>query len=59
MTAEAFGKLAATTPAPLGFGTVELENGRQVKGFLAEPYALEEGGVEEITGFGSFKAWLA
>ncbi len=59
MTAEAFGKLAATTPAPLGFGTIELEDGRQVKGFLAEPYALKEGGVEEITGFGSFKAWLA
>lgn len=59
MTAEAFGGLAATTPAPLGFGTIELENGRPVKGFLAEPYALEEGGVEEITDFGSFKAWLA
>ncbi len=59
LTAEAFGKLVATTPAPLGFGTIELEDGREVKGFLVEPCALEEGGVEEITGFGSFKAWLA
>ncbi len=59
LTAEAFGKLVAATPAPLGFGTVELEDGRKVKGFLVEPCALEEGGVEEITGFGSFKAWLA
>ncbi len=59
LTAEAFGKLVAATPAPLGFGTIELEDGREVKGFLVEPCALEEGGVEEITGFGSFKAWLA
>lgn len=58
MTAEAFGKLVAATPAPLGFGTVELENGQNVKGFLVEPCALEDGGVEEITGFGSFRAWL-
>ncbi len=59
ITAQAFGKLVAATPAPLGFGSVELEDGREVKGFLAEPYALDQGGVEEITGFGSFKVWLA
>ncbi len=58
MSAEAFGRLVATTPAPLGFGTVGLEDGREAKGFLVEPFALEEGGAEEITGFGSFKAWL-
>lgn len=57
LTAEAFGKLVAATPAPLGFGSLELEDGREVKGFLAEPHALQ-GGVEEITRLGSFREWL-
>lgn len=63
MTAEAFGKLVASVPSPLGFGTVELEDGSSAKGFLVESCAVLEGGklasgVEEITLLGSFRAYL-
>lgn len=64
LTAEAFGAFAASTPAPLAFGAVELENGREVKGFLVEGSAVFDGsgsvraGVVEITGEGSFRAYL-
>ncbi|CAM5701954.1 hypothetical protein SCANM63S_00083 [Streptomyces canarius] len=37
-------------------GTVELADGRQVKGFLVEPYAVE--GTPDITRFGGWRAYL-
>ncbi len=37
----AFGSFVALIPAPLGIGTLKLEDGRSVKGFLAESYATE------------------
>ncbi|MBN8527390.1 MAG: allophanate hydrolase [Planctomycetes bacterium] len=54
---EAFGRFTAAIPPPLGIGTVELEDGRQVKGFLAEPLACAD--AEDISSFGSWPAWLA
>lgn len=50
----AFGSFVAEVPAPLGIGTLELEDGTSVKGFLCEPYALES--ARDITEFGG---WLA
>ena len=53
----AFGSFVALIPAPLGIGTLVLEDGRQVKGFLCESYAVR--GAEDITGFGGWRAWLS
>ncbi|MET1046775.1 MAG: amidase, partial [Hyphomicrobium sp.] len=47
----------ALIPAPLGIGTLVLEDGRRVKGFLCEGHATE--GAEDITGFGGWRGWLA
>lgn len=63
MPVEGFGALVAATPAPLGFGTIELEDGCLVKGFLAEAGACVDAngqpreGVEDITALGSFRAY--
>ncbi|MET1045079.1 MAG: allophanate hydrolase, partial [Hyphomicrobium sp.] len=49
----AFGSFVALIPAPLGIGTLVLEDGRRVKGFLCEGHATE--GAEDITGFGGWR----
>jgi allophanate hydrolase len=54
---EAFGSFVAGVPGPMVIGSVMLSDGRTVKSFLCEPYALE--GSEEITAFGGFRAYLA
>ena len=41
---------------PLGLGTVTLEDGRDVKGFISETYPLAT--AEEITELGGFRAYL-
>jgi allophanate hydrolase len=56
MPMNAFGSFVAGVPAPLGIGTVELEDGSSVKGFICEPAGIE--GAEEITRFGGWKAYL-
>ncbi len=38
-------------------GSVELSDGAEVPGFLAEPWALE--GADDITSFGGWRAYLA
>ncbi|WMD20463.1 allophanate hydrolase [Achromobacter seleniivolatilans] len=53
----AFGAFVAEIPAPLGIGTLELEDGRQVKGFICEPRGLD--GARDITAFGGWRAYLA
>lgn len=57
LSAEAFGTFVAATPAPMGIGTVELADGRVVKGFMCETAALE--GATEITQHGGWRAYLA
>lgn len=52
-----FGAFVAEIPPPLGIGTLELEDGRAVKGFLCEPFALE--GAPDISACGGWRAYLA
>lgn len=52
-----FGTFMAGIPAPLGIGTVELEDGSLAKGFICEGYAAE--GAREISDLGSWRAYLA
>ncbi|MGA1328500.1 MAG: allophanate hydrolase [Rubrivivax sp.] len=51
------GSFLALIPAPLGLGTVELEDGSPVHGFLCEAHALA--GARDITAHGGWRAWLA
>jgi allophanate hydrolase len=51
-----FGSFVAAIPAPLGIGTVELEDGERVKGFLCEAYAVE--GARDITDLASWRRYL-
>ncbi len=50
------GALVAEVPAPLAIGSVELEDGEVVKGFLCEAWAAAGG--EDITRFGGWRAYL-
>jgi len=50
------GAFVADIPPPLGIGTLELEDGEQVKGFLCEAYAAE--GAEDITELASWRRYL-
>lgn len=50
-------------PAPLGIGTVELEDGNQVKGFICEAWVAEAGAVgdprvKDITHLGGWLKFL-
>ena len=56
MPTAAFGSFVAQIPPPLGIGTVTLEDGEQVKGFLCEAHAV--GGKREITSFGGWRAYV-
>lgn len=52
-----FGEFVAEIPPPLGIGNLQLADGRWVKGFICEPYALD--GARDITGFGGWRAFIA
>ncbi len=56
MPLSAFGSFVAEIPAPLGIGTLTLIDGREVKGFICEPYAVQ--GARDITAFGGWRAFL-
>ncbi len=49
-----FGRFTASITRPLAIGTVELDDGRLVKGFVCEP--VDAG--EDLTRFGGWRAWL-
>jgi allophanate hydrolase len=56
---EEFGTFINMIPSPLAIGTLELEDGEKVKGFLVESYAVEAGtGAKEITHFGGWRNYL-
>ncbi|MDX6682732.1 MAG: allophanate hydrolase [Solirubrobacteraceae bacterium] len=57
LTAQGFGRLVAGVPPPLVIGTIALEDGRTVKGFLCEADAVA--GVRDITAFGGWRAYRA
>lgn len=52
-----FGEFVAEIPPPLGIGTLELGDGRLVKGFICEPAALFD--ATDITAFGGWRNWIA
>ncbi len=52
-----FGSFVAGIPAPLGIGTVQLEDGGSVQGFVCEAYAVA--GAQDITHHGGWRAFLA
>jgi len=47
-----FGEFVAEIPAPLGIGNIELKDGRWVKGFICESYALTN--AKNISHFGGW-----
>ena len=57
MNEAAFGSFVALIPAPLGIGSLALDDGTTVKGFLCEAYVVA--GAQDITSFGGWRAWLA
>jgi allophanate hydrolase len=57
MSETAFGRFVAAVPPPLSIGTLELDGGRPVKGFLVEAEAVE--GARDISGFGGWRAFMA
>ncbi len=51
------GGFLAGIPAPLGLGTVELEDGTWEKGFICEGFAAE--GAQDISDLGGWRAFLS
>jgi allophanate hydrolase len=56
MSAAEFGTFVDAIPPPLGIGTIELDDGDQVKGFLVEAYAVKD--APDITYTGGWRAYL-
>ena len=57
LPAREFGSFVAGIPAPLGIGTVLLEDGSSVQGFVCEAHATRD--ATDITAHGGWRAWLA
>ena len=51
-----FGSFVEGIPAPLGIGTVALEDGTQVKGFLCEAHAVRS--ARDISALGSWRQFI-
>lgn len=56
LPAREFGSFVAGIPAPLGIGTVELADGRQVQGFVCEALATQA--AKDISHLGGWRAYL-
>ena len=56
MPLDAVGSFLALIPPPLGLGSIELADGRWVKGFICEPHVLA--GAKDISAHGGWRAWL-
>ena len=57
MALRRFGEFVAEVPGPLAIGSLELADGRWVKGFVCEPAAIA--GAEDISGYGGWRGYLA
>ena len=57
LPASQFGSFVAGIPAPLGIGTVELEDGSAVQGFVCDEVAARQ--ARDITALGGWRAYLA
>jgi allophanate hydrolase len=55
--AVALGSFVDGIPPPLGLGTVELEDGEQVRGFVCEGYAIA--GAQDISALASWRAFVS
>ncbi|MCW5695684.1 MAG: allophanate hydrolase [Bauldia sp.] len=56
LPADGFGRFVASVQPPLAIGTIQLSDGRQVKGFLAETEGVR--GAPDISSFGGWRAYL-
>ena len=56
MPATSFGSFVAKIASPLGIGSIELDDGDRVQGFLCESWASV--GATDITRFGGWRAYL-
>ena len=52
-----FGEFMQGIPQPLGIGTLDLDDGTRVKGFIFEAIGTE--GAEDVSRFGGWRAFLA
>ena len=57
MPPDGFGRFVAAVPSPLSIGSVQLADGRTVKGFLVEAEAVD--GARDISAFGGWRAFVA
>jgi allophanate hydrolase len=57
LSESAFGRFVAAVPPPLSIGTLEIDDGRSVKGFLVEAEAVA--GARDISSFGGWRAFTA
>jgi allophanate hydrolase len=53
---DSFGSFMKLVSSPLGIGTLRLDDGTDVKGFICEPFALATS--EDITRFGGWRKYL-
>lgn len=58
MTPAGLGQLLTMIDSPLGIGTLQLSDGRKVKGFICEAIAAQDLS-EDITDLGGWRAYLA
>jgi allophanate hydrolase len=52
-----FGEFVAEVPAPLAIGSLETADGRWVKGFVCESFAIDA--AQDISDHGGWRAYLA
>jgi allophanate hydrolase len=57
LPAQNYGPFLAKVPAPLGIGTISLEDGSDVKGFIVEAAAVTS--ARDITPYGGWRGFLA
>ena len=57
MPVEHFGSFVGLIPAPLGIGSLETVDGRWVKGFICEPWAIDD--ATDITALGGWRNYIA
>ena len=57
MPLEHFGSFVGLIPAPLGIGSLETVDGRWVKGFICEPWAIED--ATDITALDGWRNYIA
>ena len=55
---ENVGRFVQLIPPPLGLGTVDLEDGKSVKGFICEGYVASENSGYEVQDITHLQSWL-